>query len=225
MGICKNRTRFVLCLLGAILANICRADDPAVVPASITVEPATVEINHPRQPYVLQVLGISSDRYSLDLHSSAKFMSADPHIATVDASGKITPVSSGQTIIKVAVAGQTRTVTVKVQLPSVEPVYSFRHEVMPVLSRAGCNSGACHGYSLGKNGFKLSLRGGDPEQDLFAITKEVFSRRVSYEFPGQSMIVAKPCGDIPHEGGVRFSAEPEPTKSWWHGSRKERQAI
>ncbi len=56
-------------------------------------------------------------------------------------------------------------------MPPTEPPTSFRHEVMPVLSRAGCNAGACHGYSLGKNGFKLSLRGSDPELDFPAITQ------------------------------------------------------
>ena len=56
---------------------------------------------------------------------------------------------------------------------------SFRHEVMPVLSKAGCNSGGCHGYSLGKNGFKLSLRGADPTPDYFFITKDSMSRRLN----------------------------------------------
>src|SRR5207249_317349 len=98
--------------------------------------------------------------------------------------------------------GQTKTVAVKVQLPAAEPPTSFRHEVMPVLSRAGCNMGACHGYSLGKNGFKLSLRGADPEPDYYAIAKDAGGRRLNFQVPEASLLLLKPLGNAPHEGGV-----------------------
>jgi hypothetical protein len=75
---------------------------------------------------------------------------------------------------------------------------------MPVLSKAGCNMGACHGYSLGKNGFKLSLRGADPDQDFQAITRDIYQRRLDLSSPEKSLLVAKPRGDVPHEGGTRF---------------------
>ncbi len=87
----------------------------------------------------------------------------------------------------------------KVLLPAEESPRSFRHEVMPVLSKAGCNMGACHGYSLGKNGFKLSLRGSDPDLDFNAITKEELGRRIDHVAPDVSMLIAKPRGDAPHE--------------------------
>src|SRR5262249_37120618 len=89
------------------------------------------------------------------------------------------------------------------QLPPAEPPYSFRHEVMAVLSKSGCNMGACHGYSLGKNGFKLSLRGSDPDLDFTAITKEQFGRRLNLQTPEASLLLAKPRGDAPPEGGAR----------------------
>src|SRR4030095_11826303 len=106
--------------------------------------------------------------------------------------------------ITVTAAGQTIAVPVTVALPPAEPLMSFRHEVMAVLSKSGCNMGACHGYSLGKNGFKLSLRGSDPELDFTAITKEQFGRRLNLQTPEASLLLAKPRGDAPHEGGVRF---------------------
>ncbi|MCI0681468.1 MAG: DUF1549 and DUF1553 domain-containing protein [Gemmataceae bacterium] len=174
-------------------------------PASITVQPATLELRQHRQPHSLQVLGVSADGYSVDLRAQAKFTSAHPAVAAVDPQGWVQPKSNGQTTITVVAAGQTRTVPVKVQLPATEPPLSFRHEVMAVLSRAGCNQGACHGYSLGKNGFKLSLRGSDPEPDYFAIARELNSRRVNFIAPAASLVVAKARGEVPHEGGVRFS--------------------
>src|ERR1700736_3616207 len=155
----------------------------APVPGSVMVQPTAVELRHQRQPHGLQVLGTSADGYSLDLRSKAKFASADPKVAVVDEQGWVHPIANGQTQVTVAVAGQTKSVAVKVQLPANEPPYSFRHEVMPVLSRAGCNSGGCHGYSLGKNGFKLSLRGADPEPDYFFITKDSMRRRVNFQSP------------------------------------------
>jgi Protein of unknown function (DUF1553)/Protein of unknown function (DUF1549) len=170
----------------------------------VVVNPAALDLRHYRQPHALQVFGTSADGYSLDLRSQAKFTSADPKIATVDDQGWVRPIASGATTLTVAIAGQTKTVPLKVQLPAQEPPTSFRHEVMPVLARAGCNAGACHGYSLGKNGFKLSLRGQDPPLDYLAITKDAFGRRVNCESPETSLFLAKARGDVPHEGGVRF---------------------
>src|SRR5438067_306614 len=85
-----------------------------------------------------------------------------------------------------------------------EPV-SFRNEVMAVLSRGGCNQGTCHGNLNGKGGFKLSLRGFDPDFYFASITREALGRRVDRHRPEESLIVQKPAGLVPHEGGPRFA--------------------
>src|SRR2546422_9434686 len=84
---------------------------------------------------------------------------------------------------------------------------SFRNDVMAVLSKAGCNQGACHGNQNGKNGFKLSLRGEDPGFDLAALTRDTFGRRSSVLQPAESLLLLKPIGAIPHEGGKRFGTD------------------
>jgi hypothetical protein len=84
---------------------------------------------------------------------------------------------------------------------------SFRNDVMAVLSRAGCNQGACHGNQNGKNGFKLSLRGQDPEFDLLALTRDTFSRRTDTTRPAESLILRKATATVAHEGGKRFGIE------------------
>src|SRR5580700_4013586 len=84
-----------------------------------------------------------------------------------------------------------------------EPV-SFQNEVMAVLSRAGCNQGICHGNLNGKGGFKLSLRGFDPDFDFASITREALGRRINRQRPEASLILQKPAGLVPHEGGKRF---------------------
>src|SRR5436309_9120859 len=81
----------------------------------------------------------------------------------------------------------------------------FRYEVMAVLSRAGCNSGACHGNLNGKGGFKLSLRGQDPAFDLDSLTREAFARRVDRQSPDDSLLLMKATMATAHEGGQRFA--------------------
>ena len=83
-------------------------------------------------------------------------------------------------------------------------VPSFRQDVMPVLSRSGCNLGTCHGGASGKGGLKLSLRGQDPDDDFRVLTRELSSRRVNIVQPDQSLLLLKPLMEVPHEGGRRF---------------------
>ncbi len=97
-----------------------------------------------------------------------------------------------------------------------EPV-SFRNEVMAVLSRGGCNAGACHGNQNGKNGFKLSLRGQDPDFDLAVLTRDTLARRTDRFHPEESLILLKATATIPHEGTKRFavgSREYEILRRW-----------
>src|ERR1700722_16301359 len=81
---------------------------------------------------------------------------------------------------------------------------SFRNDVMAVLSKSGCNAGACHGNKNGKGGFKLSLRGQDPDLDYDALTRDAFARRTNPFDPDKSLILLKPTTQIAHEGGLRF---------------------
>src|SRR4051812_44358997 len=81
---------------------------------------------------------------------------------------------------------------------------SFRNDVMAVVSKAGCNAGACHGNKTGKGGFKLSLRGQDPDLDYAALTHDLFARRTNPLDPDRSLILLKPTAQLAHEGGQRF---------------------
>src|SRR6266581_39594 len=81
---------------------------------------------------------------------------------------------------------------------------SFRNDVMAILSKAGCNQGACHGNQNGKNGFKLSLRGEDPAFDLAALTRDTLGRRTNALQPAESLLLLKATASIPHQGGQRF---------------------
>jgi hypothetical protein len=84
---------------------------------------------------------------------------------------------------------------------------SFRNDVQPVLSKVGCNSGACHGALAGKGGFKLSLRGYDAMADYLAITRNARGRRIEPTDPGRSLFLLKPTMAVPHKGGLRLDVD------------------
>ncbi len=81
---------------------------------------------------------------------------------------------------------------------------SFERDVMPILSKAGCNGGGCHGAIAGKAGFRLSLFGYDARSDYLAITRDARGRRVDLAEPGASLLLTKPTMALAHKGGKRL---------------------
>jgi hypothetical protein len=88
-----------------------------------------------------------------------------------------------------------------------EKVPSFRQDVMPVLFRAGCNAGTCHGAAKGKDGFMLSLFGYDPAGDYHRIVNDIAGRRVNLAAPERSLLLLKAIGKVPHTGGDLFATD------------------
>jgi hypothetical protein len=85
----------------------------------------------------------------------------------------------------------------------------FSTEILPLLTRIGCNNGQCHGASGGKAGFALSLRGYDPDSDFDALVRERSGRRIDVADPDKSLILRKPSLQIPHKGGRKLPREGE----------------
>ncbi len=84
------------------------------------------------------------------------------------------------------------------------PKVNFLRDVAPILNKVGCTNGTCHGAAKGKNGFKLSLRGYDPQFDYEALLYDLGSRRFNRADPGRSLMLTKPTQQVAHEGGLRF---------------------
>src|SRR6476620_9988161 len=84
------------------------------------------------------------------------------------------------------------------------PRVTFLRDVAPILNKVGCTAGTCHGAAKGKNGFKLSLRGYDPQFDYEALLYDLSGRRFNRADPGRSLMLAKPTQQTPHGGGLRF---------------------
>lgn len=197
----------LLCLAVVCVASTSRAAAPPAIRGELRVEPASLKLDERRHPHSLVVTGLTEFGQSVDFTTTAKYESADPKIARVTADGWVEPVGDGATEIRISAAGKQTVVKVECRLAAEPRPFSFRHDVMPVLSKAGCNQGACHGYSLGKNGFKLSLRGADPDADLLALTDEFYERRINRHNPPASLLLTKPLGDVPHKGGVRLDRD------------------
>jgi len=92
-------------------------------------------------------------------------------------------------------------------LTAAERRVTFENDIIPILSRFGCNSSGCHGKAEGQNGFKLSVFGFDPDGDYDALTREGRGRRLFPGVAGLSLLLQKISGSIPHGGGVRIDAD------------------
>ena len=108
---------------------------------------------------------------------------------------------------------------------------SFTLDVLPYLTKAGCNSGSCHAKAEGQNNFKLSVFGYDPVADHAEIIKDDRGRRVFLAAPEESLFLKKAVGAIPHEGGQRIKPDSEAYKvvlSWLKAGapvKKENEAT
>ena len=167
---------------------------------SLVVLPPTVTLSTPESHQHL-IAEATVDQHQEDWTGKVKWTSSNPQIATVDAAGLVSPVSDGDAVIS---ADGKASVHVHVANAKAPFVWSFRNNVIPVMSKVGCNQGACHGALAGKNGFKLTLRGYDPEVDYDTLTRQAVGRRVSLADPAASLMLLKPTFTIPHGGGRRF---------------------
>jgi len=179
------------------------AGEPSV--ASLEVEPARAALRGSDSLSQVIVTGRTKEGIPVDLTASARYAARDPGVATVDADGLIRPSGDGLTTIEIAAGGKTATLAVTVaDYANARPVH-FVGEVVPILSKHGCNAGGCHGKSGGQNGFRLSLLGFDPKGDYESLVQEGRGRRVFPTSPGASLLLKKPTTQVPHGGGKKFA--------------------
>jgi len=129
-----------------------------------------------------------------------------PGVVSVSAGGYLRPVGPGKATVRALAGSGEAEVTVVVGDPAGR-AWDFGEDVVPILTRAGCNSGGCHGRAEGQNGFHLSFLGYDPEGDHQAITRDAAGRRVARMNPEDSLLLGKATGRVPHAGGPRLRAD------------------
>jgi hypothetical protein len=178
-----------------LLAALAILAGPALAPGADKPEvfPKQIELSGPRAEQHVGVAGRLT-RVSV----------ADPKIAAIDREGIVRPLADGKTALTVEADGVRTTVPVVVKGVAGESPVEFAREVVPVLTKAGCNSGACHGGQHGRGGFKLSLLGFEPEADYPQIVQSAEGRRVVLSDPERSILLLKPTQALEHGGGQRF---------------------
>src|SRR6267378_495916 len=164
----------------------------------IRLEPSEITLQDGRDTRRVLVLGETDSKGTVDLTARAVLKSDSP-IIEIDAQGYIAARTNGQAVITVAAAGKQAKLLVRAESGAIPPV-GFVRDVMPILSKVGCNAGTCHGSAKGKNGFKLSLRGYDPDFDYQALVNDLSGRRFNRVAADDSLMLLKPLAEVPHEG-------------------------
>jgi Protein of unknown function (DUF1549)/Protein of unknown function (DUF1553) len=206
--------------MGFIVLTICLSSHLRATAGDariITIEPRSI---HLIGASAAQQIAVSIERSEEGFHDrtrTATYRIEPSEIASISRSGVLKPISNGQGTLTVELDGHSAEVPIDVSMIETKRPVSYRLDVTSVLSKAGCNAGACHGNLNGKGGFRLSLRGDDPAFDVVSLTREALARRVDRIQPMRSLIYLKPTGQEPHEGGLRFaphSTEAETLLSW-----------
>jgi hypothetical protein len=174
--------------------------------APLHVLPERLDLTGRDPVHGVVVLLTADDGRVTDVTRRVLYITSAPQTATVDARGQVTAAADGHAVLTVQLDGISAQVPVEVKALGEKAAPSFKQDVLPVLTRSGCNMGGCHGKLAGQNGFRLSLRGYAPEWDHEWLTREVNARRVDFAFPDESLMLSKPAGALPHEGGVRFKS-------------------
>jgi len=199
--VAQTGAALVLCL-GLALAG----GEPVPRIVRLIAEPATLSLHGAGADHGILISAETADGRLLDVTREAALSSSDPKIVAV-AGGRVKATADGEAQIAVAFADQTASIRVSSADTGVEIAPSFRNEVVPVLTRYGCNQGGCHGKEAGQNGFKLSLRGFAPEEDYNRLIVESFGRRMNHASPDLSLVLAKASNRIPHRGGELFARD------------------
>jgi hypothetical protein len=194
-----------LAALGATLVALsaAHADEPA---ESLRLVPGEFTLSGPAARQALVLETFAGENATGQVTTDVSYAVSDPAVVKIE-EGVALPLAKGKATITATAGSRQATAEVTVAAMDQAFAWSFRNHVESVLSKSGCNSGACHGALAGKKGFKLSLGAFDPLADYFYITRQARARRVVLSDPGRSLVLMKPTGAVPHKGGVRFAVD------------------
>lgn len=203
-GLCRPTTIAVL-LLAVVLSPAARAVDLVALGALAKFEvlPAEIRLHSPRDSAKLLVSGATADGIAVDLTREAHIASSDPAVAEYR-DGALWPVGNGQCELVVEVGEHRNSVPVHVDGFDKPAPVSFRTETVAILTRHGCNGGACHGSPSGKGGFQLSLQAYDHAMDEAALVRGDLGRRTNCIEPAKSLLLLKPTMAVHHRGGLQL---------------------
>ncbi len=166
----------------------------------LEVSPSAVVLQRPEDSQQLIIWSRGENNRPVDVTRAAAMRVEPANIATVDERGLLRPLNNGAARLLITVGDSSTSIPVAVtRLDNPERI-SFQHEIIPILTKARCNSGGCHGKAEGQNGFKLSIFGFDARSDFDAIVSASRGRRIAVATPINSLLIQKATARIPHGG-------------------------
>lgn len=191
-------------LLFTIAALVLGSISLGLAAESIVLLPTEISLASPEARQTLIVQQTAGGAQILQQQrEGVRLTSSDDKIVRVE-EGVAIPVANGTATITATLADQVATAKVTVTNFDKPFQWSFRNHVESVLSKQGCNGGACHGARAGQKGFRLTLFGFDVDADYSYLTRQAVGRRIVPSDPGRSLILTKPTGLLPHKGGVKL---------------------
>ena len=185
------------CASGWCLVSPAWADEP---PVALRVFPSEVSLTTARDAQAIIVQAEYANGITRDVTEQAEWKFDRDDIATRDGN-RLKPSADGSAKLTVTFASHSVEVPITIAQATVDPPISFKLDVMPVFMKAGCNAGSCHGAARGKDGFRLSLFGFDPDGDYYRLTREQPERRLDLSIPAECLLMEKATGQVPHSGG------------------------
>ncbi len=181
--------------------------EPAANPlVELVVAPPNVNLQTLRDEQSLIAQAVYANGVTRDVTSECSWSLASGDVVE-QRDNVLYPKKDGETNLTVSFEGQSVTVPVVVREATTDVPISFKNDVMPVFTKAGCNSGSCHGAARGKDGFRLSLFGFDPDGDYHRLTRELPGRRINLAVPDECLLMTKATGAVAHTGGKLFEPD------------------
>ncbi len=203
-----NTMKFKAVFGGLCLALTLGAEARNAELTDLKVFPPDANLTTSRDRQSVVVQAIYADGITLDVSAKAEYKLADPKLARFE-NQTLFPVGDGKTEMEISFGGRKLKLPVNVAKAKEDRPISFKLDVMPVFMKASCNSGPCHGSSRGKDGFRLSLFGFDPDGDYDRLTREFIGRRINLALPEDSLMLTKATGAVQHTGGQSFTKDTE----------------
>ena len=169
----------------------------------LSIEPGAIQLTGSRSVAHFIVLAHYADGSVSDVTDSAVPV-LSTQTANLTGIAILRPIKEGVATLQVRFGGKTAAAVVAVQGMTSPSLVSFNNEVVPILTRYGCNQGSCHGAQYGKGGYKLSLAGFDTDLDYMNTVRQMKGRRISLAEPERSLLLLKPALLVPHGGGRRL---------------------
>ena len=170
--------------------------------ASLSVEPAEFQVTHRFDSVQYVVTAKLASGEMLDVTRLVE-VSINGDQVGLSPRRRLHAIKNGTAELAFSIAGKTARASVNVTAFDAPYRPNFVRDVMPAISRMGCNGGTCHGANKGKAGLKLSLRGNDPVFDIRAFGDDHASRRVNLASADHSLMLLKAAAEVPHQGGAR----------------------